>query len=240
MIDFASIPARKKENKQKRISQRDMNARAVRLNLTEFYNPSDKSLTFFTSAAEAFFTANIETGTMTFKKKALFEGFATASLDDVSSFDVDFSDGDPDVLVVRILDCQVETDNVGFDILVSDDGGATYKSSSYRHGRDYFTPDGDFQSGSSSDSAITIAGNIGNASDERFNADVWLYRPFDTGYHKIIRATTNHLANDGQLVSGDAAGMWDGGTTAINSLRFQADSGSIVSAKVRAWVMSSI
>jgi len=212
----------------------------MKFRLNEFYNPADKSLTFANSSRDAFLVADLVTGEMTFKKETTFEGFAEATLSSITSIDVDFSGGDPDIIVVRILDCQVASDNVGFDVLVSDDSGATYKSSSYRWATDYFTPDGNFANGSSSDTGITIAGNIGNASDERFNADVYLIRPFDTGYHKFIYAKTNYLANDGQLVSGDAAGTWDGGTTAINSMRFQADSGNISAVKVRAWVMSSI
>lgn len=127
----------------------------------------------------------------------------------------------------RLINLVPATNAVGLGIQLSDDGGSTYKTSSYATsgsgvgGYLDCTPGTDLTSNTSYPGASGI---------------VRIFNPSGTGSLKSVQVqTTGNNSSSGAAYAVNAHGQWGGGTTAINAIKFAMGGGNIVSGVVEVW-----
>lgn len=146
-------------------------------------------------------------------------------------------DGTYDVVHIDLINVVPATDAVSFEILVSTDGGSSFKTgaSDYAWGvvmNDTGTgADGDVDQ---DDDSMRVTGfvDVGSDTGEAINGRVTIYEPSNASLFTYLKweVVFRSAAGDHRTVSG-------GGTykaaTAVNGLRFQMNSGNIESGKFK-------
>ena len=120
------------------------------------------------------------------------------------------------------------TDNVGAQLQVS--VSSTFQTSDYKWGSFYVLDTGGTAgSGSTSDSKISLDTSVGSASGEGCSFVLYLHNPSNTAIYKHIEGlfVSSNLSNT--LVARRFAGWYNGGTGAIDGLRFSFSSGDVES-----------
>ena len=121
------------------------------------------------------------------------------------------------------------TDDVDFHVLFSVDGGSSYLGGGYKYVFETKDSAGNDEN-SSSDSAsfILLTGDdVGSESDESFNAEMVLYHPSNTTFHKQIAfqgAYYDHATLPNFLLG---VGANSGSVAAVTGIKFQFASGNI-------------
>jgi hypothetical protein len=121
------------------------------------------------------------------------------------------------------------TDDVDFHLLFSVDGGSSYLSGDYKYQVTARDSGGNTEdAGSDSASFIILtADDVGNESDESFNAEMVLYHPSNTAFHKQIAfqgVYYDHAALPNRLLG---IGANSGSVAAVTGIKFQFASGNI-------------
>jgi hypothetical protein len=130
---------------------------------------------------------------------------------------------------------QPSNDDSQLQIVFSDDAGSTYKSSSYACATQSYKNDGTRADlGNSSQSAITMhkqggTEGIGNASTEGAGFTLFMDGHGVSGVAKRARwfLGFENAETTPKYVSVNGMGVWDGGTTAIDKIKFQMSSGTL-------------
>jgi len=121
------------------------------------------------------------------------------------------------------------TDDVDFHLLFSVDGGSSYLSSSYKYSVTSRDSGTNVEDGSSDTASfILLTGDdVGSESDESFNAEMVLYHPSNTTFHKQIAfqgVYYDHAALPNYFLG---MGANSGSVAAVNGIKFQFASGNI-------------
>jgi|SaaInlV_125m_DNA_1040241.scaffolds.fasta_scaffold31692_3 hypothetical protein len=121
------------------------------------------------------------------------------------------------------------TDDVDFHVLFSVDGGSSYLGGDYKYSVTSRDSGGNVEDGSSdSASFILLTGDdVGNESDESFNAEMVLYHPSNTAFHKQIAfqgVYYDHATLPNYLLG---MGANSGSVAAVTGIKFQFASGNI-------------
>jgi hypothetical protein len=137
--------------------------------------------------------------------------------------------------IIVISSLEPQTDGAQLLVTFSDDAGATWKATSYRHAR-FSSADGGVATptGSASDTEIELNthGNVGGEQGDYF---CHLSDPANQKYstYKTLYCDVGHYSGTPSFVLGKAGGTWDGGTGAITGIKFAFSSGNIAHARFR-------
>jgi hypothetical protein len=129
------------------------------------------------------------------------------------------------------------TDNVGFWVRVSTDGGATFAAgaSDYIYQRYLQNGNTSFPSLSAADSKISFLGSaIGNGTGRYFNVVVMVWNNQSSSQHKNITGEFNTYRSDSVYSIGIINGVYQA-NTAINAIRILLSSGNISSGFFELW-----
>jgi hypothetical protein len=121
------------------------------------------------------------------------------------------------------------TDNTDMNVFFSVDAGSNYLTSSNVYaivGLDSAGNAGNSSSGNAGDIRLS-ADNVGNATDESFNAEIILYNPSNTTFHKHISFRSTYFDHDGSTVSATGSGSNIGSVAAVTGIKFAFNSGNI-------------
>jgi FlaG/FlaF family flagellin (archaellin) len=145
---------------------------------------------------------------------------------------VEFTSGiDSTYSVYKILisNCHGSTDNQDMELLISQDGGSSYKSSDYTFVFD--SQDGDSNTGdenSTSASRILLTGdNVGSVGNESFSGEIILYNPSSTVFYKHIEYRTVYFEKNALVCECRGVASYKGNTSAINGIKLKFASGTI-------------
>lgn len=155
---------------------------------------------------------------------------ATAS----SSASVDFTSGIDstyDEYIVEINGYVPATDNTGFWLQVSQDGGSTWKSGAtdYRETAFSNVDGGTISTNGGTGTHIDIALNVGNVGNRVTRSTVRISKPSDTTKYKLIMADTVEMPSSTNVNRYTVGGIFQLNTSAINAIRFLSSSGNITS-----------
>ena len=121
------------------------------------------------------------------------------------------------------------TDNQDMNIFFSVDAGSNYLTSNNMYvlsSTDTGSGVGSDNSGSAGD--IRLCGdNVGNASDESFNAEIVLYDPSNTTFHKNVAFQSSYFEKNANGVFAVGMGTNTGSVAAVTGIKFQFTSGNI-------------
>ena len=122
------------------------------------------------------------------------------------------------------------TDDVDFHLLFSVDGGSSYLSGSYRYAVTTRDSGGNAEDANSDSASFIIltADDVGNESDESFNAEIVLYDPSNAAFHKNVSfqgSYFDHASLPNFLLG---AGSNTGSVAAVTGIKFQFSSGNIL------------
>ena len=122
------------------------------------------------------------------------------------------------------------TDNIDFNLLFSDDGGSSYFGSDYKYSLLAKDSGGNVEDAfSDSASTVVLTGDgAGNATDESFNAEIFLYNPANTAFHKQVSfkgSYWDHASLPNFLIG---VGSNTGSVAAVTGIKFQFTSGNIL------------
>jgi hypothetical protein len=142
-----------------------------------------------------------------------------------------------DEYIFKFIDIHPATDDVNFQFNFSTDGGSNYNvtktTTAFRayHGEitdytglEYDTSDDLAQS--TSDSILTVGGNLGNDADQNVSGSLTIYNPSSTVFVKHFIARVSNYNYDNYQLDGFSAG-YGNTTSAVNAIRFQMSSGNI-------------
>ena len=121
------------------------------------------------------------------------------------------------------------TDDTDMNVFFSVDAGSNYLTSNNVYaitGRDAAGNTGNAVSGGGNDIRLS-ADNVGNATDESFNAELILYVPSNTTFHKNISFRSSYFDNDGSAFSATGNGSNTGSVAAVTGIKFAFNSGNI-------------
>ena len=175
------------------------------------------------------------TGTATFNNAANRGNFVRLSTQSAAtSATIDFTtgiDSTYDEYVLTVNDLKVATDGAELYLRISTDSGATFKAgaSDYIWGQAVVFGGGGVFAGSAGATHIEIGANMGNASDEGFSGEIYIYNPSSAALHKRINVISSWIAADANIVGIYASATYITDNDAINALRVLADSGNLTS-----------
>jgi hypothetical protein len=138
--------------------------------------------------------------------------------------------------LVEFTNVRPITDDVEFRMLITEDGGSTYKSgaSDYGFSNGGYSSAGALSYLDNANSFFSLSDNsvgvkLGNVSNESYNGEIIIYNPSLSGFNKIIKG---QVAYDSAGATSDVVNMTIGGKyygtqNAINGWRFFMSSGNI-------------
>lgn len=133
--------------------------------------------------------------------------------------------------LIRIRNLDISGANAALRLTVSDDGGLSYKSSSYFRsyiGRD--TGGGDqSDSGTGGTFASLTPTDIDGAVDDRYDADIELVNMPGSAIYKSIFVRSSFPILGGGLAFVDGVCGWNGGTAALNAIKIVPSAGTFPS-----------
>ena len=168
-----------------------------------------------------------------------WEFVETITISNDATVDIDDLDG-PHLLIFE--DLVFATDNVNFQMRVSDDNGSTFKSGSldYSYTGASYAPNWNAFS-ATNDDLIELIGdtsvNIGNLAGEGMHGWMYTSKLDSTALKAAVHATLYYTNSDGVASWSIASGEYDA-TSAIDAVQFFADSGNISSGKIHVFKLS--
>lgn len=125
------------------------------------------------------------------------------------------------------------TSGVTLIVEVSDDGGSSWKTTNYLSATQFINSSGSTGLvGNSSNIQLSSTGDIPNTSGYGAGGALTLLNPADTTHRKIMRWQVGYYNGIPGFWSGHGGGIWNGGNTAINAIRFRFSSGNIASGTI--------
>lgn len=130
------------------------------------------------------------------------------------------------------------TDDRTLQMFVSDDGGSSYKSTTYKCSVAQFSGGG-VAGGLNPTTFIPLSGNpagngVANTAGLGFSGKVTLFTPSNATTRKHILVEGGYMRGNGVTDTGNVIGsaFWNGGNAAINAVKFMFDSGNIASGTI--------
>jgi hypothetical protein len=126
------------------------------------------------------------------------------------------------------FDCNTTVDGANIHMLLSDDGGSSYFSTSYQWAWSYIdTPAGSVGAvGTTLDSKIILTPGVGNGAGENAAYSIKLARPAQTARLKAMYWDGAQIVAAGSLYRVNGGGFHNGGGSAISAVRMLPSSGS--------------
>lgn len=160
---------------------------------------------------------------------------ASATIDFTSGIDSTY-----DEYVFVIDNLLPDTDDVTLNMLVSSDGGSTYKNTGYRFQLLWVSDTGsgftNVQQVSQSEFRFCLgqgSGNdLSNAANEESGPIFIRFVPADNGRFKFI-SQLNWVTSLSRTSTGHGGGRWDGGNDNMDAIRFQMSAGNISTGNFR-------
>ena len=148
----------------------------------------------------------------------------TASVSFTSGIDSTYKD-----YRITISGMRADTDNKHIKLTYSTDGGSSYLSANYVYAglsRDAGGTNLNPASGAASIIELT-AERAGNASDESFNAELTLFNPSQSGFHKIIAYNCYYFTPTSNQIRHLGSASNTSSTAAVNAIKIEMETGNI-------------
>ena len=148
----------------------------------------------------------------------------TASVSFTSGIDSTYKD-----YRITISGMRSDTDDKHIKLTFSVDGGSSYLSSNYVFAglsRDAGGTNLDPANGATSVIELT-AERAGNASDESFNAELTLFNPSQSGFHKIIAYNCYYFTAASNQIRHLGSGSNTSSTSPVNAVKIEMETGNI-------------
>ena len=122
------------------------------------------------------------------------------------------------------------TDDVDFHLLFSVDGGSSYLGGSYRYAVTSRDSGGNVEDANSDGASFMLltGDDVGNESDESFNAEIVLYDPSNAAFHKNVSFQGSYFDHGSLPNFLLGAGSNTGSVAAVTGIKFQFASGIIL------------
>jgi len=162
---------------------------------------------------------------------------ASSSIDFTTNIDSTYEEYE-----LHIINLVPATDDSEVRLVVSEDGGSTFKTgasdyelsiSTIDSGNDIYISQTEPNLGHILLTRNSIGGDVGNAAGESFSGVIKIFNPSETSLTKLFQVCGSYIHAGGTLqqVSGSAA--YKGTSNAIDALRIIMDSGNITSGKFK-------
>ena len=122
------------------------------------------------------------------------------------------------------------TDDVDFHLLFSVDGGSSYLGGSYRYAVTSRDSGGNVEDANSDGASFMLltGDDVGNESDESFNAEIVLYDPSNAAFHKNVSFQGSYFDHGSLPNRLLGIGANTGSVAAVTGIKFQFASGNIL------------